>query len=53
MTGHDDVDAARDRIDLQSLQIVQNVDRLCRKSHDLFFRAATAQSSNPRFLGSR
>jgi hypothetical protein len=24
VTGHDDVDAARDRIDLQSLQIVQN-----------------------------
>ena len=37
MTGHDDVDAARDRIDLQSLQIVQNVDRFSRKSHDLGF----------------
>jgi hypothetical protein len=35
MTGHDDVDAARDRIDLQSLQIVQNVNRFSRKSHDL------------------
>jgi hypothetical protein len=38
MTRHDDVDAARGRIDLQSLEIVQNVDRFSRKSHDLGFR---------------
>jgi len=42
MTGHDDVDAARDRIDLQSLQIVQNVDRFSRKSHDLGFRVCNS-----------
>ena len=37
MTGHHDRDAARDRIDLQSLQIVQNVERFSRKSNDLGF----------------
>src|SRR5665213_3298067 len=37
MTGHHDVDAARDRIDLQGLQIVQNVERSSRKSNDLGF----------------
>ena len=42
MTGHDDVDAARDRIDLESLQIVQNVDRFSRKSHDLGFRVCNS-----------
>ena len=42
MTGHDDVDAARGRIYLQSLQIVQNVDRFSRKSHDLGFRVCNS-----------
>src|SRR6202012_4407670 len=42
MTGHDDVDAARNRIDLQSLQIVQNVDRFSRKSHDLVLRVCNS-----------
>ena len=47
MTGHDDVDAARDRIDLQSLQIMQNVDRFSRKSHWTSVSGyATAQSSD-------
>ena len=42
MTGHDDLDAARDWIDLQSLQIVQNVDRFSRKSHELGFRVCNS-----------
>ena len=37
MTGHDDIDAARNRIDLQGPQIVQNIDRPARKSDDLGF----------------
>jgi hypothetical protein len=37
MTGHDDVDTAHDRINLQSL-IVQNVYRFSGKSHDLVRR---------------
>jgi hypothetical protein len=42
MTGHDDIDAARNRIDLQGPQIVQNIDRQnidrpARKSDDLGF----------------
>jgi hypothetical protein len=29
LTGHDDIDAARDRIDLQGLQIPQNIESTC------------------------
>jgi hypothetical protein len=35
VAGHDDVDAARDRIDLQCFQIVKNVDRPFRKANEL------------------
>jgi hypothetical protein len=35
VSGDHDVDAARDRIDLQSFQIVKNVDRPLRKANEL------------------
>ena len=38
MSGDHDVDAARDRIDLQGFQIVQNVDRPFRKLNEFGLR---------------
>jgi hypothetical protein len=37
MTGHHDVYTARDRIELQGLQIMQNVDRPFRQSNEIGF----------------
>jgi hypothetical protein len=54
MTGHHDVDVARDRIDLQGFQIVQNVDRPSRKSNEFSFGICDSPvADNPRYLGSR